>query len=360
MAKRILLIGAGLTSAVIANVLKRSHIYNSSTIELHIWEKARGAGGRFSTSRSPCNSDCIADLGAQYLTRTPSNVLSQPYFEDLIGNGLISKFSTENIPGFLQNSVVDKESYVCTNGTASVVKYLLRDIPNITFNKRVASISVIDDGRIKVVSEGQKEFDIFDVIVSTMPVPQLLQLGNIDTILQSLGNPDIKEKLAQVSYTSRYALGLFYNEKLTIAPSESCMNFVDGDAMVRYWTLEDEKRQLGRVNKSFDNASSAVVHTSVTFGAENIDRDAKDVQQILLERVEKTCKSLHGAVPAFVKCHKWRYSQVSRGYEGAPGFVVLSKTPLILAAGDGFIQSGFENCVFSGEETAKYVVEALK
>lgn len=81
MAKRILLIGAGLTSAVIANVLKRSQIYSSSKIELHIWEKSRGAGGRFSTSRSPSNSECIADLGAQYLTRTPSNTLSQPYFE---------------------------------------------------------------------------------------------------------------------------------------------------------------------------------------------------------------------------------------------------------------------------------------
>lgn len=91
MAKRILLIGAGLTSAVIANVLKRSQIYNTSTIELHIWEKARGAGGRFSTSRSPYNSDCVADLGAQYLTRTPSNVLSQPYFEGMI-DGKINTF----------------------------------------------------------------------------------------------------------------------------------------------------------------------------------------------------------------------------------------------------------------------------
>ncbi len=81
MAKRILLIGAGLTSAVIANILKRSQIYNTSAIELHIWEKARGAGGRFSTSRSPNNPNCTADLGAQYLTRTLSNVVTEPYFE---------------------------------------------------------------------------------------------------------------------------------------------------------------------------------------------------------------------------------------------------------------------------------------
>lgn len=109
------------------------------------------------------------------------------YFTDLIKNDLITKFSTENIPGFSRDTAVGKESYVCKNGTGSVVKHLLRDVPNITFNKRVASMSLTTDGRIKVVPEGQNDFDIFDVIVSTMPVPQLLQMENIDSILQSLG-----------------------------------------------------------------------------------------------------------------------------------------------------------------------------
>lgn len=94
MAKRILLIGAGLTSAIIANVLKRSQINNSLTIpiELYIWEKSRGAGGRFSTSRSSHNASCTADLGAQYLTGTLSNVVTQPYFE-----GALSAFYDKSL-----------------------------------------------------------------------------------------------------------------------------------------------------------------------------------------------------------------------------------------------------------------------
>lgn len=119
----------------------------------------------------------------------------------------------------------------------------------------------------------------------------------------------------QVSYTSRYALGLFYNEKLAVAPTEYCVNFVDGNPMIRYWTLEDEKRRLGETNRSMGNASSAVVHTSVSFGAENIDRNAKEVQEILLKSVAETCKSLQGKDPAVVKCQKWRYSQVNFFYK---------------------------------------------
>lgn len=117
-----------------------------------------------------------------------------PLSVDLIRNGLISKFSTENIPGFLQSSAVDKETYVCRNGTVSIVKHLLRDVQNITFNKRVSSMNLTDNGRIKVVAEGQDEFDIFDMIVSTIPVPQLLQMESIESILQSTGN-DINEFL---------------------------------------------------------------------------------------------------------------------------------------------------------------------
>lgn len=105
----------------------------------------------------------------------------------MIKNGLISRFSTKDIPGFLQNAAVDKENYVCNNGTGYVVKHLLHDVKNIIFNKRVASMSITDDGRIQVVPEGQSKSEIFDVVVSTIPVPQLLQLENIDSILDELG-----------------------------------------------------------------------------------------------------------------------------------------------------------------------------
>lgn len=87
----------------------------------------------------------------------------------------------------MQSAIADKESYVCTNGTASVVKHLLHQIQNISFNKRVASMSLTVDGRIRVVPEGESDSEIFDVVVSTMPVPQLLQLENIDDILNKSG-----------------------------------------------------------------------------------------------------------------------------------------------------------------------------
>ncbi|XP_013409224.1 renalase-like [Lingula anatina] len=67
--KRILLVGGGLTAASTASLLRQSL---GQQAELVLWDKARGAGGRMSTSRSPNDGVCTADLGAQYITATPS------------------------------------------------------------------------------------------------------------------------------------------------------------------------------------------------------------------------------------------------------------------------------------------------
>ena len=62
-------IGGGITSAATSAFV--SERLCSKNIQLTVWEKARGAGGRMSTSRSSGNSKCIADLGAQYISVTP-------------------------------------------------------------------------------------------------------------------------------------------------------------------------------------------------------------------------------------------------------------------------------------------------
>ena len=62
-------IGGGITSAVSASLLSKQLC--SKNVKLSVWDKARGAGGRMSTSRSPGNPQCITDLGAQYISSKP-------------------------------------------------------------------------------------------------------------------------------------------------------------------------------------------------------------------------------------------------------------------------------------------------
>ena len=76
---KILVVGGGLTSAVTASLLSKSgHI--ASNLELVVWDKARGCGGRMSTSRMPSKPNCTADLGAQYITAIPDYARKHSHF----------------------------------------------------------------------------------------------------------------------------------------------------------------------------------------------------------------------------------------------------------------------------------------
>jgi len=98
MSKKLLIIGAGPTSSLIAyNISCCPQLKN--LLDVHIWDKARGAGGRFSTSRSPNNDQCKVDLGAQYLTYSPGQEADTKKYYDRKSEdcscGLIKKFCSE-------------------------------------------------------------------------------------------------------------------------------------------------------------------------------------------------------------------------------------------------------------------------
>ena len=57
-------VGGGLTAAATCSLLP-----DRSSLEVTVWDKARGAGGRMSTARTATVDGCTADLGAQYITR---------------------------------------------------------------------------------------------------------------------------------------------------------------------------------------------------------------------------------------------------------------------------------------------------
>ena len=64
---RVLIVGAGLTGSLTAAVLRRTFQQN---VDLIVWEKSRGAGGRMATKRQPDLPLLGVDTGAQYISAT--------------------------------------------------------------------------------------------------------------------------------------------------------------------------------------------------------------------------------------------------------------------------------------------------
>lgn len=341
-----MIVGTGITGAVTASALRNGL---SETCSIHLWDKSRGSGGRMSTSRNPLDEKCMADLGAQYISCTPKEYSDhQEIYEALKSEGLLIPF--EGVIEGENPYSEGTEHYVTPKGMGSVVKYFLsKTNANLQFNQQVKELNQTANGQWAVCTDtGHQE--TFDCVVLTMPVPQILQLsGSIAELIEK--QPRVKQCLEKVSYSARYAVGLYYEAGTKINVPWS-VKYFKGDPIIRYVSVDSKKRN----RETEDTGPSVVIHTTVPFRLKNLEGDKESVcNNMVLPRVRNILPELPPA--ARVKNHKWRYSQVHRSYESSPGAVVLQERPLLLAGGDAFTYSKFDGCIESAQKLASLVIQ---
>lgn len=340
MSLKVLLVGTGITSAVTGMCLRKS----LSEVSLVIWDKAKGIGGRMSTSRSSFDQNCIADLGAQYITTTDEIIKERfEIYEPLLREGILEPMNCKIVG--MKSPKNNVKNFIALRGSSSIVKHCieLANINEICFEHHINSISKQGNKwLVKTTSGVEGEFDI---VILTMPVPQILQLkGSIAEILQS--KPNMLDELSSVVYNSRYALGLFYNDGVGPDVDWDAQYFVD-DPILRYVAIDNQKRQI----KS--KVCSVVIHTTKEYGEKHVEDSIPDVESELLSYINKRFPGW--PVPKAVKCHKWRFSQVRDIYSGVPGCITISSDPVLIAGGDGFVGSTFDNCVTSAKSITEQV-----
>ncbi|KAM6265440.1 renalase isoform 3-T3 [Porphyrio hochstetteri] len=282
---RVLVVGAGLTGAACAALLR-----GAVRGRIAVWDKARGAGGRMSTTRSVRDAACTADLGAQYITLEPESAGPRRSFcEELLSHGILKPL-TAPIEGMVVKE--GSQNYMAPQGISSVVKYYLQ---------------------------------------------------------QSVINESQKQQLEAASYSSRYALGLFY-EASTRIDVPWAAQYITDNPCIRFVSIDNKKRNI----ESPEIGPSVVIHTTVRFGSDHLDSDPAEVQQLILSHLERIVPSL--PKPASIKCQKWRYSQVTKAVPNFPGQMILHTQPLLICGGDGFTQSNFNGCI----DSALSLAEAVK
>lgn len=344
MVCKILLVGTGLTSAITASLLRKmcqKHVY------LVIWDKARGVGGRMSTIRNPTNSRCTADLGAQYITSSQENYRNhREIYESLIRGKqlepLCSKIEgTKDLP-------LGTQQFVAPHGMNSLVKHFLQDADEIHFGHHV--VSIYKCGKQWVVESKSGVKGMFDIVILTMPVPQVLDLqGSIQEIMSK--DQEMKHNLQSVKFSSRYALCLFFDSDYKFNTGWDS-KYVYDDKIFRYVSFDNRKRNMPA------SPLAAVFHTSIQYGANNADRNLNDVQNELVDHVKEMFPDW--PEPEYTKCHWWQYSQVMTPYMGQPGCLTIAEHPLLVAGGDSFMSSHIDGCISSAFILTNRVSQAIK
>ncbi|XP_066304972.1 renalase-like isoform X2 [Branchiostoma lanceolatum] len=345
---RVLIVGAGLTGAVSACLLRRELQKACSIV---VWDKARGAGGRMSTSRCPEDPQCTADLGAQYVSATQDYAQSHAsFYDDLLGAGVLRPLSA---PLDGDRSDPSTSHYVAPAGISSVVKHFLKQADaEVHFGHQVSEIREQRGpgaGKWHVVAQNGTEAE-FDAVVLTMPVPQILGLAGVKALLED--QPSQLAQLQRASYSSRYALALYFSPG-TRLDTPWAAKYVNGDPCVRFLSVDSRKRGLDGP----EVGPALVVHTGVPFGLKHIDQALSEVQPIIMQHLQDVLPGL--PEPISIKCQKWRYSQVHKPVEGSPGSLVVSSRPPLVLGGDAFSHSNFDGCIESALSVVSQVKELL-
>lgn len=335
---RILIIGAGLTGAVTASLLRRNL---QRQVEIVVWEKSRGFGGRMNTNRNPNNKESTADLGAQYISASAHYLnLHASYYKELLDAAVLKPFE-----GVIENERKKEgtKNFMTPLGINSIVKhYFNKADVDVQFG---VSCSAIDrkDNKWNVTAENDQS-STFDAVVVTIPVPQLLNLqGNVQDLLAKY-----RENLQSVQYSSRYAMALYFNPGEGI-DTPWAVKYVLDDPCVRYISIDNKKRDVD----GKDIGQSVVIHTSTEFGVKYLENDFKEVEDIILTHMKNLYPDL--PKPAHSRCIRWRYSQVTQAYPGTPGALVLSNKPPLVVGGDAFYHTNFDGCVCSATEISNNI-----
>ncbi|XP_071317955.1 renalase isoform X2 [Trachinotus anak] len=222
---RVLIVGAGLTGSLCACLLRREM---QNKVQIVVWDKARGSGGRMTTSRPPDPSSHSADLGAQYITATPAYAQSHhSFYSELLSAGVLQPLLAP-VEGLRQKD--DSKNYMTPLGMCSVVKHFLSE--------------------------------------SVLSVHQTQQLE-------------------RVVYSSRFAVALFFPPDAVLSFPWAA-RYVTGNPCICYIAADARKRNADAPGLG----PSLVVHTSVPFGLEHLEQDKEDVQPIILQELHKLLPGL--------------------------------------------------------------------
>lgn len=249
-----------------------------------------------STAGSPREPRCTADLGAQYVTRTPQAAQQhRTFYDELLAYGILKPLVSP-IEG-----MTTKEgdcNFVAPQGISSIVKHYLKQSGAEVYYGHCVTELNLRNGKWEVFKEtGFPEQ--FDFVVLTMPVPQILQLqGDFANLISECQ----RQQLESVSYSSRYALGLFYEAGMKIDVPWAGQ-YITSNPCIRFISIDNKKRNI----ESSDIGPSLVIHTTVPFGITHLEHSVEHVQELILQQLEDILPGL--PPPLATKCHKWRYSQ---------------------------------------------------
>jgi predicted NAD/FAD-dependent oxidoreductase/deoxyribodipyrimidine photolyase len=286
---RVAVIGAGIGGLMAARTL------TDHGLEVRVFDKSRGVGGRLATRRNP--NAMSFDHGAQYFTVRDDRFAR--YVRSWISQGQAAAWMGRIVELRPGGEVVSEKRtpprYVGVPAMNSIAKHLAADL-NVSLGVQVSKLVHEQDNVWELMTAENESLGSFDAVIMNCPPLQTLSL------LQ--GHTDLVEQVAAVEMVPCWTLMLICDNLNDLPFAGAFIN----DGPLRWIARNDDKPD--RTKPVNANQSSWVLQASAEWSREHLEDDVDDVREHLLDALQhavgKPLGDVHHAVT-----HRWRYANTN-------------------------------------------------
>ena len=335
---KVAVIGAGISGLFAARTLA------DHGIEVKVFDKGRGVGGRMSTRRvdgKPC-----FDHGAQYFTARDPRF--QRYVDSWVEQGVVAKWPdvvadpSQKIVVFKDGKRTEKEDtngrFVGVPGMSSVCKYLANGL-EVQTSTRVEKIE--SDARgdlIKLTDDEGNNLGEFDSVIVSAPAKQAAVL---------LANfPELAKPISKIKMQPCWAVMASFEEPLG---SDWAGAFVH-ESIVTWAARNSTKPQRPT------DAEHLLLHAGHEWTAENWERDQSEVAKEVLAAFWES-SALPNQTPTYLQAHRWQYAIPS---DPSQERCFFDSDAMIAACGDWAGGPRVEGAFLSGMAAAGRLLSSLQ
>ena len=314
------ILGSGIAGSTIANFLSKKY-------SVHVFDKARGPGGRSSNKRFKKNLSF--DHGVQYIS--PKSKLFIKYIQKLYRNKILKSWDDNHLDFTFEKKPFSTK-YIGRKANNDLVKYNLKNIKQ----SFASPIEKIDFKKYfwEITLKNKSKYQ-FKSLIMTCPFPQLKKLAKY-----YLDKNVLKLKV-QMQPNITVMIAFKNQKKLPI----SSIKFNDD---VLAWAANENSKKRFKSNINLWTLQATLKWSKKTI---NKYKNDKSIMNQIIKRFIKLTGFKKNKI-IFKRIHGWKYSY---NYEKTPYLSVWNKKINLGICGDWFNGPKVENAWLSANDLAKKI-----
>jgi len=313
-------LGSGITGSTIANLLSKKYF-------VHVFDKARGPGGRSSNKRFKNNLSF--DHGVQYIS--PKSKSFRKFIQKLHKNKILKSWDDNHLDFTFEKKPFSTK-YIGKRANNDLVKYNLRNIKQ----SFASPIDKIDFRKyFWEITLKNKSKHQFKSLIITCPFPQLKKLA------KNYLNKKILKLKVQMQPNITVMLALKNQKTLPI----SSIKFNDD---ILAWAANENSKKRFKSNTNLWTLQATLKYSKKTINKYKNDKSV--MNQLITRFLELTGFKKNKII--FKKIHGWKYSY---NYEKTPYLSIWDKKINLGICGDWFNGPKVENAWLSANDLARKI-----